>query len=223
MDFQEKISAVADYWNEASEGFDEQHATEDLALWSVELEKAIGLQGHGRVLDVGTGTGFLALLLSKLGYDVSGVDVAEKMLQIGVEKAKRLGLSVDFLKGECEHLPFSDDCFDAVVNCRVMWTLTDPEAAVREWTRVLKSGGRVISFMRIMNVGETGKHGGMLGDNAGYYGNGVELPLLCGKREDYIAVYRAAGLDEITVTELPPEMSHAEDMPGWTMFVGKKR
>ena len=56
-----------------------------------------------------------------------------------------------------------------------------------------------------------------------YYGNGVELPLRCGKREDYIAVYRAAGLDEITVTELPAEMSHAEDMPGWTMIIGKKK
>ena len=222
MDFQEKIAAIADYWNEASEGFDEQHATEDLALWSAELEKAIGLQGRGGVLDVGTGTGFLALLLAKLGYDVSGVDVAEKMLQIGVEKAGHLNLSVDFQKGECEHLQFSDNCFDAVVNCRVMWTLTDPEAAVREWTRVLKSGGRVISFMRMMNVGETGTHGEM-NSNGGYYGNGVELPLRCGKREDYIAVYRTAGLDEITVTELPPEMSHAEDMPGWTMFIGMKK
>lgn len=101
MDFEEKISAIADYWNEASDEFDEQHATEDLALWSTELERAIDLQGNGSVLDVGTGTGFLALLLAKLGYDVSGVDVAEKMLQIGVEKAERLKLSVDFQKGEC--------------------------------------------------------------------------------------------------------------------------
>lgn len=221
MDFQEKIFTIASYWNNASDGFDEQHATEDLALWSIELEKAIGLHGNGSVLDVGTGTGFLALLLAQLGYSVSGVDVAEKMLQIGVEKAARLNLSVDFQKGECEHLPFSDNCFDAVVNCRVMWTLTDPEAAVREWMRVLKSGGRAISFMRMMNVGETGAHGAT-GDG-GYYGSEVELPLRCGKREDYIAVYRAAGLDEITVTELPPEMSHAEDMPGWTMFIGKKK
>ena len=222
MDFQEKISAIADYWNEASAGFDEQHATEDLVLWSEALEKAVGLQGRGSVLDVGTGTGFLALLLAKLGYDVSGVDVAEKMLQIGAEKAERLGLSVNFLKGECEKLSFPDGSYDAVVNCRVMWTLTDPEAAVREWARVLRPGGRVISFMRVMDVGAAGTHGEMSGDG-GYYGNGVELPLRCGKREDYVRVYRAAGLEEIAVTELPPEMSHAEDMPGWTMFTGKKK
>lgn len=209
----DKLKTIAEYWNNASVDFDERHATEDLALWSEELEKAIGLNGKGRILDVGTGTGFLALLLAKLGYEVVGLDFAEKMLEIGREKARKLGLDVSFVQGTCEHLPFASNGFDAVVNCRVMWTLTEPVKAVEEWKRVLKPGGKVISFMRMMNVGTSA---------SSYYGDGIELPLRCADRDDYVRVYHGAGLDAIQVSEMPEEMSHAEDMPGWTMFTGIK-
>ncbi len=208
MAHQMDLDTIAAYWNGRAVEFDSEHDTEDLALWSQTLEQAIGLNGDGAVLDVGTGTGFLALLLSKLGYAASGVDIAADMLAQGAEKAKCFGLQVDFQEAACERLPYADETFDAVVNCRVMWTLTAPEEAVREWKRVLKPGGKVISFMRMMDM--TG------GD---FYG-GIDLPLTVGTREAYCEVYDAAGLKRITVTELPEAMSSQE--PHWTMFVGMK-
>ena len=140
---------IASYWDERSAGFDEEHDTEDLALWSAELEKLI----------------------------------------------------------------FEDNSFDAVINCRVMWTLPDPESAVKEWMRVLKPGGRIISFMRMMTM--TGGHIEEM------YGKAIDLPLLAGDRASYTDVYRKAGLQDIRVIELPQAMSSA-DMPHWTAFVGIK-
>ena len=203
---------IARHWNEAAEGFDAQHDTEDLSLWRHELEGAIGLNGSGRTLDVGCGTGFLALMLAELGYYSTGLDFAEKMLDAGREKARLRELPVEFVQGTCEETPFQDDTFDAVLNCRVMWTLQDPVAALAEWKRILKPGGKVISFMRMMPLDGAGER----------YGEGIVLPLSSGKREDYTAAYAAAGLMDIQVVEMPEAMSHAEDMPGWTMFMGMK-
>lgn len=70
------IEAIAKYWDERSQYFDEEHNTENLSLWSQELMKLLK-EDNGdvkKILDIGTGTGFLALLLAGNGYDVTGVD-----------------------------------------------------------------------------------------------------------------------------------------------------
>lgn len=206
------INTIKNYWDNYSTEFDDAHNTEDIGLWKKELIHLTGMEKRG-ILDVGTGTGFLAIMMSELGHDVSGIDVSEEMLKIAAHKAKQKNLDIFFVQGTCEKMPFSDNLFDDVVNCRVLWTLTEPVKAVREWMRVLKPGGKVISFMRVMDV-----------DTTIYEtdGEGIELPLKNATREDYLSVYREAGLKDLYLEDLPKELSHAEDMAGWTVFCGTK-
>jgi ubiquinone/menaquinone biosynthesis C-methylase UbiE len=97
-----------------------------------------------RVADVGTGTGELALLLAGMGHDVEGFDVAEGMLAKALAKQVPAGDHVRFSVGDAYSLPLPDCGVDVVVNRMVLWTLEDPAAALREWQRVLASGGRIV-------------------------------------------------------------------------------
>lgn len=65
------------------------------------------------------------------------------MLKKARENAERLGLPVDFKQGDAESIPFEDESFDVVVNRDVLWTLPNPDTALREWKRVLRPGGRL--------------------------------------------------------------------------------
>ncbi len=100
-----------------------------------------------RVLDVGTGTGEVALRAGKSvgrrGQAV-GVDTVDEMLRIARRKAKTLGISnVQFRQMSVEALDLPDDSFDSVVGNYSLCCCTDYEAALVECLRVLKPGGRL--------------------------------------------------------------------------------
>lgn len=209
---QEKLDIIAEFWNEQADSFEKNHDTEKPEEWCRHLSEMLQFCPGGDVLDVGTGTGFLALLLARQGYRAAGVDLAGELIELAKKKARAQGLSINFQKAPCEDLPFPDDSFDAVVNCRMMWSLTEPVLALKEWRRVLKPGGMVLTYMRMIPFGES--------EEQLHYGNRIFLPLWESKREDYIKVYREAGFTNIRVLELPQEMSYSDMMP-WTLFVGE--
>ena len=113
--------------------------------WKSFFSKELG-EEKLRILDVGTGTGFLSLPLAELGHEVVGVDLAEGMLSVARKMAEERGLDLDLKIGDAESLDFDDESFDAVVSRWVLWTLPDPEKAISEWMRVLKPGGRAYEF-----------------------------------------------------------------------------
>jgi SAM-dependent methyltransferase len=99
-----------------------------------------------RILDVGTGPGFFAILLSQAGHRVSGIDASAEMIECARENCAKAGVIPELLVMDSHKLNFANETFDLIVSRNVVWTLTDPVKAYREWHRVLKSGGRLIVF-----------------------------------------------------------------------------
>jgi ubiquinone/menaquinone biosynthesis C-methylase UbiE len=96
--------------------------------------------GRGvRVLDVASGPGYAAAQAAERGASVAGVDIAEAMTAL----ASRLHPQVEFVYGNADALPFTDESFDAVVGNFALLHLGRPEQAVAEFVRVLKPGGRL--------------------------------------------------------------------------------
>ena len=95
-----------------------------------------------RVLDVGSGTGDLALEFARLG-SVTGCDFCEPMLRIGKAKASRASSThaVELLAADALVLPFRDASFDVAVSAFVLRNLADLEKGLREMRRVLRPGG----------------------------------------------------------------------------------
>jgi ubiquinone/menaquinone biosynthesis C-methylase UbiE len=151
----ESVTKIIKYWDDYAPKFDEAHATENIDKWCDVLQNFIG-KGAKTVLDLGTGTGFLAKMTAMLGYDSTGVDLSQEMLNLGMADVKNKGLNVTFVKAPVEKLPFADDSFDFIINCRLIWTLVDPQSAFAEWLRVLKKGGKVLNFIRIKDGADTG-------------------------------------------------------------------
>jgi len=96
------------------------------------------------VLDVGCGTGFLALQLATLGHRVTGVDLSPAMLDLARTKAASAHLTARFEIADGEQLPFPSISFDLVVQRHVIWTLPAPAEALLEWRRVLRPGGGLV-------------------------------------------------------------------------------
>lgn len=97
------------------------------------------LQTGERVLDVGCGTGIAAAAAHASGADVVGLDGAPGMIAI----ARRDVPAVDFQVGDFNALPFQDGAFDAIISSHALLFAEDRTAALREWRRVCRSGGRL--------------------------------------------------------------------------------
>ena len=144
----EEISDVFRYhWNNCAVEFDNHaahvlHGEEQRGAWHALLSRLAG--GSGRdVLDVGCGTGFLSLLLSELGCNVTGIDLSPKMVELAKEKAAARGLRGTFRVENAMSLSAADESFDMVIARNVIWTLPDPKRGVAEWMRALRPGGRL--------------------------------------------------------------------------------
>ncbi len=139
---------VAAHWDRRAAHFDEDFghsigSPAERAAWDRILDLVIPSGGPLDALDAGCGTGFLSLELAARGHRVSGIDFAPAMLAAARRKAAAQRLSVHFEEGDAEQLPFPPGSFDLVISRHVLWTLPHPGAAIDEWIRVLRPGGRL--------------------------------------------------------------------------------
>ena len=104
----------------------------------------------GRILDVGTGPGYLPFLIAKRapGLEITGIDLSSGMIEIARKKAEELGLSnrVKFEVANASSLPFEDGYFDFVVSTLSLHHWSDPAACFKEIHRVLKTNGQAYVY-----------------------------------------------------------------------------
>lgn len=115
--------------------------------WRERMVSLARLKPGESVLDVGCGTGSLAIAAKRSGgARVTGIDASPEMIARAARKARRAGAEVGFQVATVESLPFPDDSFDVVLSTLMMHHLPRGarENAAREIRRVLKPGGRVL-------------------------------------------------------------------------------
>lgn len=107
-----------------------------------------GGQEPAAVLDAGCGTGLFTIGLARAdaGWRVEGLDASSGMLAVAVEQAAKHGLQrARFRQGDVTALPYADGEFDVVTAAGVIPCLNEPGVALREFHRVLRPRGRLVS------------------------------------------------------------------------------
>lgn len=101
------------------------------------------LQAGWRVLDVAAGSGNAALAAARRGCDAVGVDYVPALLERGRIRAEAERLSVEFVDGDAEQLPFPAASFDAVLSIYGVMFTPNHQLAAAELARVCRPGGRI--------------------------------------------------------------------------------
>ncbi|MEU4421043.1 methyltransferase domain-containing protein [Actinoplanes sp. NPDC024001] len=203
MSAQDRINA---YWTGRAPAYDDyQQRPERLAAdeqaWAGVWAEALPA-GPLDVLDVGTGSGQVAMTLARLGHRVTGIDLSDGMLERARAHAATLADGPEFRPGDAVDPDFPDRSFDAITGRYVMWTLREPRTAVANWIRLLRPGGVVAM------VDSTWFPNGLenASENfAGFYDAEVReaLPLAAAKSIDETVLLLAnAGLTDVTATPL---------------------
>jgi ubiquinone/menaquinone biosynthesis C-methylase UbiE len=108
------------------------------------MADAVGLDGSQTIVDVGTGTGFIAAGLAPRAARVIALDHSPAMLDVARENLAQLGIeNVELREGDLGRLPLEDDSVDAAVANMVLHHAEDPGAMLAEMARIVRPGGWV--------------------------------------------------------------------------------
>ena len=111
---------------------------------AAKLVRFAGVRPNQRVLDVGCGTGVVAITARRAEAVVTGFDLTPELLAVAKENAAIAELDdITWKQGDVESLPFRDGEFDVVLSQFAHIFAPRPEVAIKEMLRVLKSGGRI--------------------------------------------------------------------------------
>lgn len=113
------------------------------------------------VLDVASGTGYVALAAASLGHRVTAVDLAPAMLDELAAKATARNLAVDARLDDAVAPDFSPASFDVVTSRHLLWTLREPARAMASWRQLLRPGGRGGGRLLVHRLGRRQRPGGL--------------------------------------------------------------
>ena len=157
------------------------------------------------VVDLGTGQGFLALVLAAFGHRVRGYDLAEGQLDRAREFGAKVSNPPAFATGDAIDPPLELSSVDVIANRNILWTLVDPARAFKNWYAALRPGGRLIAFHGINNS-EGGPPPNTRDQNNTAYTEDVTAHLLPIRRlptvDPALPLIRDAGFQDVAATRL---------------------
>jgi SAM-dependent methyltransferase len=221
----EAQSRITAFWSlvardyEAHEGNVPARDSAEFAAW---VDAVAGLLpgSPADVLDIATGTGFVALIAASLGHRVTAIDLSAEMLGVARASASELGLAVVFDLRDAVEPGFAGRSFDAAICRHFLWTLREPLRALEAWRHLLRPGGRAVAIDGFW-LGEPASDEGAGEEPSGlfeqYYTRETReaLPVSGYRRpEETAALFREAGFVEVGVSQLTPVHALAEDPPG---------
>ena len=119
-------------------------------LWRRRLRRQLLSEKQQSLLDLATGTGDVMVTIHDSSYghcfkEMIGMDLSEKMLDVGRQKCKKKGVSsLTFQWGDAMAIPFDEKRFNMVTMSFGIRNVTDPLVCLKESYRVLKAGGRLL-------------------------------------------------------------------------------
>ena len=153
-----------------------------------------------KVLDVACGSGNLAVIAAKKGAEVTGIDIADNLIEAAKKRAAAEGLDIKFEQGDAEAMPYEDDSFDLVMTMFGAMFAPRPDVTAAELVRVCKPGG----IIAMANWTPTG-HAGQMFKLGGKYVPPPNMPppVLWGVPEEVTARFG----DAISGLKMTPQLA----------------
>jgi ubiquinone/menaquinone biosynthesis C-methylase UbiE len=227
-DVQESIttfwSTVARFYNSDPSNVPRRE-TPEYEAWIRAIERLLPTP-PADVLDVGTGTGFVALIATQLGHRAIGLDLSTAMLAEARMEAERRGLKASFQIGDAVEPPLEEASLDVIVCRHVLWTLRQPKVALANWFRLLRPNGRVVLIDGFWFTQSRPEEGFDLFER--HYTDRTRecLPAMGWKNVDPVAdLLRTAGFSQVTVGDLADVHGVADHPPSaepWYLVTGRR-
>ena len=145
-----KKDQVATMFNNISKNYDDLNRVISFGIdisWRKKVVQIISKNNPQQILDIATGTGDLALMMSTLAPEkIIGLDISEGMLSVGKEKISKAQLNdkIEMVVGDSEDIPYADNTFDAITVSFGVRNFANLDKGLGEIRRVLKSGGILV-------------------------------------------------------------------------------
>ncbi|MDW8802893.1 class I SAM-dependent methyltransferase [Clostridium sp. A1-XYC3] len=142
--------SIEKYWNNRANTYSEM-INEDMnsfkkEAWSKIIKDKVSDKSSVKVLDIGTGPGFFAIIMAQMGFNVTAIDSSKSMIEEAKTNAALAEVKINFIRTNGEDLQLLGESFDLIINRNVTWTLKEPEKTYKSWFKLLNKGGRLVIF-----------------------------------------------------------------------------